>query len=152
MLITRPRGVPNDCTCSAGAGHVQTKPVAARIDRIQPPWWLKVPNGPGDSKQRPREVGRTDLLAAAFLCSACAHGPQMLAAWICVKERCAHLDSGPSCALSLALMQSSRRPPMRCGESESIIEMVPVRAIGVEFGSRSTCVSNGSGSGSARQA
>ena len=41
---------------------------------------------------------------------------------------------------------------MRCGESESIIEMVPVRAIGVEFGSRPTWLSSGSGCEKARQA
>jgi len=41
---------------------------------------------------------------------------------------------------------------MRCGESESIIEMVPMRAIGVEFGSRPTWLSSGSGCARARQA
>ena len=134
---------PNGCTCSAGAGHVQTKPEAARIDRFQPPWWLKVPIGLETHRRGRGEVGRTDLLAAAFLRLACLHGPRMLAAWICVKERCAYLDSGPSCALSPAWMQSSRRPPMRCGESESIVETVG------GLGSRATRLSNGSGSGAA---
>ena len=42
---TRPNGVPKDTACSAGAGHVQAKPVAAIIDRGWPLWWLKVPIG-----------------------------------------------------------------------------------------------------------
>ena len=49
----------------------------------------------GDTKARPREIGSADILAAAFLCSACAQGPRTLAAWICVNEQCAHLDSRP---------------------------------------------------------
>ena len=86
---------------------------------------LKVPTGLETQRRSRGEVGRTDLLAAAFLRLTCLHGPRTLEPWICVNVRWAHLDLGPSCALSPASMQSSRRPPMRCGESESIIEMVP---------------------------
>ena len=45
-----------------------------------------------DSKVWPREVGRTDLLAATFLCQPCLRGPRTLGAWLRVKERCIHLD------------------------------------------------------------
>ena len=37
-------------------------------------------------------VGRTDLLAANFLCHSCLRGPRTLGAWICIKERCADVD------------------------------------------------------------
>ena len=41
-----------------------------------------------DSKAWPREIGRTDLLEATFLCQPCLCGPQTLGAWFRVKERC----------------------------------------------------------------
>ena len=38
--------------------------MAASADQLQPLWWLKGAHWAGDSKARPQEVGRTDLLAA----------------------------------------------------------------------------------------
>ena len=106
-LTTRSRGVPSDTTRSAGAGDVQAKPPydQLRLATVvaESAHWAR------DSKVWPREVGRTDLLAATSLCQSCLRGPQTLGAWLWVKERCIYLDPSPSRGLPLAACQA------RCG-------------------------------------
>ena len=68
----RPRGAYMDTTRSAGehwarlgqASGSQDRPASATVVAESAHW-------AGDSKARPQEVGRTDLLAAAFLRPAC---------------------------------------------------------------------------------
>ena len=43
-----------------------------------------------------------------------------------IEERWTHLHSGSLSGHSPASMRNFWRPPMRCGESESVVEMVPV--------------------------
>ena len=109
-----------------------------------------------DSQARPREIGRTDLLAAAFMCPACSHGPHTQASSICSAEACAHFRfrlpgaHSPAARKRLELMLTASADDLM-RESE-IGELACVSASEVGFGSTVARLSKESGCAIAREA